>query len=70
VLHIDPPRSWRKPEQEMFVTLPVEIRAAISRREKQRETEVRRLQNLVADLKRLNQTAADTKPVNTEKETT
>src|SRR5262249_27067618 len=46
------PRSWTRPEQEIFVTLPVEVRAAISRREHQREKEVRRLQNSIADLKR------------------
>jgi hypothetical protein len=65
--NFDAPRSWTIPEKEMFQTLPAEVRAAISRREKQRETEVRRLHNQVADIKRLYGT--DSKPV-TEKETT
>ena len=70
VVVVEPPRSWRKPEKEMFVTLPVEIRAAVARREREREIETRRLQNSVAELKRLNQTAADSKPVETTKEGT
>src|SRR5262245_38915441 len=45
VLHIDPPRSWRKSEKEAFVTMPVEVRAAVARREHEREVETRRLQN-------------------------
>jgi hypothetical protein len=52
----------------LFVTLPAEIRAVISRREKQREVEVRRLQNSVAELKRFSQTAPESKPVETTKE--
>jgi hypothetical protein len=56
--NFDVPRSWTGPEKKMFVTLPPEIRAAVSRREKQRETETRRLQNQVAELKRFAQMAA------------
>jgi hypothetical protein len=65
----DVPRSWTTPEKEMFVTLPAEIRAAVSRREKQRETEVRRLQNSVAELKRFQMTAPESKPVTTKENT-
>jgi hypothetical protein len=66
VLHIEPPRSWRKWEKEVFVTMPVEIRAAVSRREMQRETEVRRLQNSVAEeKKRLQAAAASTQVADT-----
>jgi hypothetical protein len=65
---IEVPRSWKIPEKELFVTLPAEIRAVISRREKQREVEVRRLQNSVAELKRFSQTAPESKPVETTKE--
>jgi len=68
VVVVEPPRSWRKPEKEMFVTLPVEIRAAVSRREREREIETRRLQNLVADLKRSNGGTA--KPVETAEKVT
>jgi len=69
VLRIEPPRSWKVPEKEIFVTLPVEVRAAVSRREKQREVEVRRLQNSVAELKRFSQTAPESKPVTNEEVT-
>jgi hypothetical protein len=65
ILNISPPRSWRKAEQLAFMSLPVEIRAAIERREHQRETVIRRLQNECAEAKRQAQ-----KPVITEKEGT
>jgi hypothetical protein len=46
LVKVDSPRSWTKDEQLFFATvLPVEIQAAVSRREKSREIEVRRLQN-------------------------
>jgi hypothetical protein len=51
-LKLKPPRSWRKAEQLMFGELPPEIRAAIERREQQRETELRRLMNQLTELKR------------------
>jgi hypothetical protein len=64
------PRSWTGPEKEMFVTLPAEIRAAISRREQDRETTLRRAQNnLAAERKRL-QADAETKSAEQPKETT
>jgi hypothetical protein len=44
-----PPRSWRKDEWSDWWSLPATIKAAIERREKERETAVRRLQNEVSD---------------------
>lgn len=55
-----PPRSWKAEEKEAFLTLPAEIKAVVSRREQQREKELRRLQNELAQLKR-STVAADTK---------
>jgi len=71
VVAVEAPRSWRKPEKEMFVTLPPDIRAAVARREHERETQLRRLQNEVAALKKT--TANSTAPnesVTTSKEET
>jgi hypothetical protein len=51
-LKIVPPRSWPRAEQLAFSQLPVEIRAVIARREIQRETELRRCQNLAAEAKK------------------
>src|SRR5262249_28292922 len=56
----DPPRSWNKEEKASFVQLPHEIKAAIQRREHQREVQLRRMQNEVAALKKL--TAVSTAP--------
>lgn len=52
IFQIEPPRSWPKAEQLMFASLPSEIRAVISRREKERETVLRRAQNEAAETKR------------------
>jgi hypothetical protein len=60
-----PPRSWKPAEKLMWAALAPEIRAVIGGHERRRETEVRRLQNVVADLKR-QMAAAETKPANTE----
>jgi hypothetical protein len=60
VTNFDPPRSWRAEEKEAFLTLPAEIKAVVSRREQQREKELRRLQNELAEMKR-STVAADTK---------
>jgi hypothetical protein len=61
---IEPPRSWTKDEKVLFTGLPVEIQAVIARREKNRETELRRAQNEAGELRRLFKTAADiNKPV-------
>jgi hypothetical protein len=70
VTDIKPPRSWTKDEKFSFALLPVDIRAAIERRENDRDKELRRLQNQTAELKRQSD-SAETKPVISEtKETT
>jgi hypothetical protein len=46
---IDPPRSWTKDEKERFKTLPRELQAYVSERERARETELRRGQNEIAE---------------------
>jgi len=48
----EPPRSWKKAEKAAFVQLPPEIKTAIYRRDHEREIEVRRLQNELAELKK------------------
>jgi len=69
---IEPPRSWAREEQQLFTQLPVEIQVVVSRRERDRETTLRRGQNEVAELKKLIrlQAAAETKTADTEKDTT
>jgi hypothetical protein len=70
VVKSEPPRSWTKEEKLMWATLPPEIRSVIARREHSREKETRRLQNEVAEMKRLSETAADQKPVEVNNERT
>jgi hypothetical protein len=50
MLELRAPRSWRRAEQLMFSELPAEIRLAVERRERQRDTELRRLQAKVHQL--------------------
>jgi hypothetical protein len=52
IVSAPPPRSWNKEEQRSFWALPPTIKAAIARRERERETKIRQLQNEVADLKK------------------
>ena len=52
IIKLDAPRSWTKAEKEMFCLLPVDIRGAINRRERHRETEVSRIRNENANLRR------------------
>jgi hypothetical protein len=47
-----PPRSWRKEEWSGWWSLPATTKAAIDRRERERETKLRQLQNEVAELKK------------------
>jgi len=47
-----PPRSWTKHEKELFAFLPAEIRAAVGRREQQRETYIRHTQNELDKLRK------------------
>jgi hypothetical protein len=51
---IEAPRSWTKEEkQNLWPQLPHDLQQIIARRERQREVEVRRLQNSVAEERRL-----------------
>jgi hypothetical protein len=65
---IEAPRSWGDKEaKRLFAQLPVEMQAQVALREQDRETRLRRSQNEAADLRRLLKTAAETKPVETQK---
>jgi hypothetical protein len=57
------PRSWNKTEKQAFVGLPPEIKAAIARREKEREKELRRLQNSTAEKRQATAPETTSKPV-------
>jgi hypothetical protein len=46
---IEPPLSWSAEEKDRFAQLPPEIQQTISNREKERDSEVRRRQNEVAE---------------------
>jgi hypothetical protein len=66
---IEPPRSWNKEEKLLFTGLPVEIQRVVARREQDRERELRRAQNSLAEeRKRLKADAAEAKSATTEKE--
>jgi hypothetical protein len=60
---IEAPRSWPAADKLRWPELPIEIQAVVARREKNRETELRRAQNEAGELRRLIKTAADSKPV-------
>jgi hypothetical protein len=49
LIKTEPPRSWPKAEQLLFTALSPTLRAIISRREKERETGLRRQQNKLAE---------------------
>ena len=49
---IEPPRSWTKEARERFAALPRETQEYIAEREQERDREVRRSQNEVADAKK------------------
>jgi hypothetical protein len=77
VLKIEAPRSWPKEEKAMFMHLPVQIRNIILTREIDRERNLRRGQNEIAEqrkaLEQLIRLQADAEPKsadNTESETT
>jgi hypothetical protein len=48
LLKANPPRSWSKSEKGQWALLPASIRSAITRRENDRDHELRRLQSKVA----------------------
>ena len=47
-----PPRSWPKADQLLWAELPPAIRAVISKRDRERETALRRMQNELAEMKK------------------
>jgi hypothetical protein len=49
---IAPPRSWPKEEQARFLTLPYDVQITIEKRERDRDNQVRTLQNEFAALKK------------------
>jgi hypothetical protein len=67
ILKDEPPRSWTKEERREWWLLPPTVKAAISRRERDRERELRRAQNLAAELKKQLKTEG-IPPSTTEKE--
>jgi hypothetical protein len=69
VFKAEPPRSWDRESKLLFATLPQTIQQIIGKRERDRERELRRAQNLVAELKKQLQPDEAKKPViTTEKE--
>jgi hypothetical protein len=73
IVKVEPPRSWPGADKALFARLPIDVRAAIARREHQRETFIRRLQNEMAALKANDQKRIEAEPQKTpplkEKET-
>jgi hypothetical protein len=51
VLELKPPRSWSKAERLLFAGLPNDIRCVVTHRDHQRDVELRRLQNELAELR-------------------
>jgi hypothetical protein len=59
---IEPPRSWDKHGKLLFAGLPLEVQATVAAREQNREANLRRGQNEIAELKkRLMADASSTK---------
>jgi len=67
---VEAPRSWTKDERAFFATLPIEIQAALTRREADRDRALRNAQNKIADEHKRLKAAADTQPAETHGETT
>src|SRR5262249_43081308 len=49
---VKPPQTWNKDERRAFLTLPVEVRDALSRRDLQSRQEISRVHNGYAGLQR------------------
>jgi len=49
---IKPPRSWPKEEQNLFLSLPYDIQITIEKRERDRDKQIRTMQNEFAKLKK------------------
>lgn len=52
IAKIDPPRSWPAEEKLRFLTLPYDIQLIISKREADRDKQIRHMQNELAQLKK------------------
>lgn len=59
-LKITPPRSWNKHEKLLFGALPIDIQAAIERRERERDIQLSRLQVKIAEFKKRHSSADET----------
>jgi hypothetical protein len=58
---ITPPRSWPKEEQIRFLTLPYDVQLIVEKRERDRDNQVRAMQNEFAAIKRKESEHASTK---------
>jgi hypothetical protein len=59
-LRPETPRSWSREDKTLFASLPVEIRAILTRRENERDASLRTRQNkLAAEMKRLTSSQQD-----------
>ena len=61
---LEPPRSWPAAEKPRFLTLPYDIQLTISKREADRDHQIRTMQNEFAKLKKETENAAG--PTNTD----
>lgn len=66
---VSPPRSWTGEEQALFVALPPEIQSVISRREANREKDLRNKQNQLAEEIKKAKRHTQTEPVEKSVET-
>jgi hypothetical protein len=63
---IPPPRSWPKEEQIRFKSLPYDIQLIISKRERDRDNQVRTMQHEFARLKKETENGIQTSSTDTE----
>jgi hypothetical protein len=54
---IAPPRSWPKDDQVRFLTLPYDVQIIVEKRERDRDNQVRTMQNEFSKLKKENEHA-------------
>ena len=59
VVRTDPPRSWPREDRVLFATLDPAIRRIIADRERDRDRELRRLQNAAAEVRKKRHNGAD-----------
>ena len=52
IAKIDPPRSWPAEEKLRFLTLPYDVQLIISKRERDRDNQVRKIQNELAQFRK------------------